>query len=350
MTESAVVTERGIAMALRQSGSAGRHRRNSHAAGWTMPLEHTESHGAAGRTAPRHRKSPHAASTSGARHRKTAQAAGTRPAPRHRKSGNGNIQAIYPSFRVGQDNSIRLATRRIALPGALAVGLLAVGGVITGAFSTPLPGPDRADGGMASASIPPPPALTAMSAPSPTLPSRADRGLRPPVDASPPAAWPIIEQAGTVGMNGDDDARQPTRAGTTTTVSDRAPEPGIFAPTVIADPSSGHGGGGPAESSVPPDPPADGDGVPPGGFDLGVLPDHPAGGPGDHGNPNAFGREGGNTSNSGRGDRPRVNEDTGGRARFGGRGNRGEAGSGSHGGRDGQAGGGGQHRRDGSRH
>jgi hypothetical protein len=341
VTESALVTQPGIAMALRQSGSAGRHRRKSHAAGWTMPREHTEPPAAAGRTVPRHRKTAQAAGTTGPRHRKTPQASGSRPAPRHRKKGRGDIQSIYPSFHIGQDNSIWLATRRAALPGALAVGLLAVGGVITGAFSTPLPGTDRADGsglgGMASASIPPPPALTAMSTPSPTLSARADRDLRRPVDASAPAAWPISEQAGTPGVSGNGDARQPAQTGTTTIVRDRAPEPGVFAPSVTADPSGGHGGGGPAESSVQPEPPAADGGQPSDLLDLGGLPDRLAGGPGEGGNPSLDGtnsREVGNTSDSdgadhpGRVDRPRGTQDTGGRD-TGGRGSGGQTGGGS---------------------
>jgi hypothetical protein len=362
------MTQPGIAMALRQSGSAGRHRRKSHAAGWTMPREHTESYAATGRTTPRHRKTSQVADTTGPRHRKTPQAAGSRSTPRHRKKGRGNIQAIYPSLHIGQDNSIRLATRRAALPGALAVGLLAVGGVITGAFSTPLPGIDRADGtgsgGMASASIPPPPALTAMSTPSPALPARADRGVRGPVDASAPAAWPISEQAGAAGVSGDGGAGQPAQSGTTTIVRDRAAEPGVFAPTVTADPPSGHGGGGPAESSMQPDPPAAGGGPLSGVFSPGGLLNDLAGGPSDSGsqevdprgdagaagnaNPRADGPD-----RPGRADRPGARRtDSPGDAGGAGRGLRrpgktSDGGSGNRG-NGGQTGGGGQHRGEGS--
>src|SRR5882672_9205840 len=119
-------------MALRQSASAGRHRRKSNAASWTMPRHHEMSYAATDRTTPRHRKTP--------------KGAARRTTPRHRKKGRGDIEAVYPGFGIGQDNSIRIATRRAALPGALALGLLAVGGAITGAFSTPLLDPGRADG------------------------------------------------------------------------------------------------------------------------------------------------------------------------------------------------------------
>src|SRR5436190_466490 len=125
-----------------------------------MPRDHTELQGATGRSTPRHRKTAHATGSTGPRHRKTPQASPSKPTPRHRKEGPSSIQAIYPSFHIAQDNSTR-SVRRAALPGALAVGLLAVGGVITGAFSTPLPVTDRADGsgsgGMATAPIFSPP-------------------------------------------------------------------------------------------------------------------------------------------------------------------------------------------------
>jgi hypothetical protein len=375
VTESALVTQPSIATALRQAGSTGRHRRKSHGAGWTIPRQYAESQAATGRTTPRHRKPPQAAaSRSTPRHRKTPQAAASRPTPRHRKKGPGNIQASYPSFRIGQDNSIRLATRRAALPGALAIGLLAIGGAITGAFTTPLPGIDRGDasgpGGMASASIPPPPALTAMSTPSPTLPARADRGLRGPVDASASAAWPISEQAGTAGASGNVDTRQPAPTGSTTIVRDRAPEPVVFAPTVTADPPSGHGGGGgPAESSVQAEPPGAGGGALSDMFGPGGLLNGLAGGPGDYGTQGADRGDGpqgrgsgtggdGNTSpdsegsdRPGRVGRPGSDRDTGGRGSagrgFGRPGETGEAGRPGHRGSDGQSGGGGQHRRGG---
>jgi hypothetical protein len=237
-------------MALRHAESAGRHRRKSHGAGWTMPRQHENSYAATGRTTPRHRKAQQAAAgRTTPRHRKTPQAAAGRTTPRHRKQGRGNIEAIYPGFRIGQDNPIRIATRRSALPSALAVGLLAIGGAITGGFSTPLPDTDRAGGsgadGMTSAPMPPPPALTALS-----TPARADRGLRGPVDASAPEALPISNQAET-GVIGNGSAREPAQTSTTTTVRDRAPAPGAFAPSVQADRSGNHGGG-PAESSAPP--------------------------------------------------------------------------------------------------
>jgi hypothetical protein len=316
VTQSALATQPPIAMALRQSGSGGRHRRNSHAAAWTMPRDHTELHAAAGSTGPRHRK--------------TSQASASRPAPRHRKKGGGNIQAIYPSFHIGQDNSIRFITRRAALPSALAVGLLAVGGVITGAFSTPLAGTERADapvpGDMASAPLFSPPELTAMSTASPTPPAMADRGVRSPMGASGPA-WPIIEQAGTAGVTGNGDTRQ---TGTTTIVRDNAPEPAVLAPTVTADPPKGHGGGGgPAESSLQAEPPTAGGGA---------LPD-------------IFGSEG--PDNRSRFDRRAGDRDTDGRGRadrgFGSPGKTSDGGSASRGSEDHQAGGGGRHRRGGGR-
>jgi hypothetical protein len=362
VTESALVPQPGISMAPRQAGSSGRHRRKSHGSGWTVPRQYTESKAATGRTAPRHRKSPHGAATRSApRHRKTAQAPASRPTPRHRKKEPGNVQAIYPSFRIGQDNSIWLATRRAAIPGALAIGLFAIGGAITEAFTTPLPGADRVDangpgGGMASSSIPPPPALTALSTPSPTPPARADRGLRGPVDASAPAAWPISEQAGTAPASGDGDTSQSAQTGTTTIVRDRAPEPGVFAPTVTADPprgGHGGGGGGPAESSVQPEPPAAGGGALSDMFGPGGLLNGLAGGAGGGAGNDANQREDG-PDHPGRADRriPRRTDgpgSAGGPGRgFGSPGKASDGGSG-HRGSDGQSGGGGQHRGGGGR-
>lgn len=291
VTESALVTQPGIAMALRQAESAGRHRRKSHGAGWTMPRQDKKSYAATGRTTPRHRKTLQpAAGRTTPRHRKTPQSAAGRTTPRHRKQGPGNIQAIYPSFRIGQDNPIRIATKRAALPGALAVGLLAIGGAITGGFSTPLPDTDRAGGsgagGMTSAQMPPPPALTAMS-----TPARADRGLRGPVDASAPDALPISKQTETGGVIGNGSAREPAETRTTTTVRDRAPAPGAFAPSVPPDSSGGHGGGGPAESSAPP---AAGGRAPSAVFGPGGPLNWLAGAPGEEGGNGATGVAGAN--------------------------------------------------------
>jgi hypothetical protein len=365
MTEGALVTQQGIAMALRQSGSAGRHRRKSRAGGWTMPQHHKTPQAATGGTAPRHRKTP--------------QAPAGRTAPRHRKKGRGNIQAIYPSFRIGQDNSIRIATRRAALPGALALGLLAVGGAIAGGFSMPLPDTDRADGsgpgGVTSAPMPPPPALTAMSTPS-TLPARADRGLRGPVDASEPDALPISDQALTGGVSGNGSAQEPAQNGTTTAVRDGVRGPRAFAPSVTAEPSGGQGGGGgSAESSVPPTPPAVGRGAlsdvfGPGG-PLNWLPGTPGeqggngaagGGANGHG-VGSFGDLGtdddgvtageGGPDHPGRVDRSRGTRgtgDAGGAGRgFGSPGKTSDAGSPGNGGGHGQSGSGGQDRRGGGR-
>jgi hypothetical protein len=350
VTESALVTQRGIEMALRQPSSTGRHRRNSLAAtSQITPVHHHTALATAGRTTPRHRKAPQAAGRTTPRHRKAPQAAG-RTTPRHRKKGRGHTQATYPRFRIGQDNSIRIATRRVALPGAFALGLLAVGGAITGAFSTTLPGVDRAGGdpgGMTSALMP---SLTAMSTPSSDAaamtPARADRGLRGPVDASAPAAWPISEQAGTAGVTGNGDARQPAQTGTTTIVRDRAAEPDVFAPTVTADPSGGHGGGGgPAESSVQPEPPAAGGGELSGVFGPGGLLNGLAGGPGDSSDQRVDDRP----DLPRRADRPgprRIDGpgDAGGAGRgFARPGKTSDGGNGDRG-NDGQTGGGGQHR------
>jgi hypothetical protein len=344
VTASALATEQGIAMALRQPATGGRHRKKSNAAaGWTMPREHTTSH-AAHRTTPRHRKaSPPAAS---------------RSTPRHRKNGRGNGQTTHPSFVIGQGNSNPIAPRRAALPGALAVGVLALGGLITAGFSMPMPDANRADsigpGGTTFGSMPPPPTLTAESTPSSeagvTLPPMADRGARAPIDASGPA-WPISQQA----LTDDGGGREPTQNATSTRVRDRAPEPGAFAPSVTAEPSGGPGGGGgPAESSMPDEPPAVGGGVLSGLFGPGGPLNGLAGGPGeaaDTGDGSAVGGDGsGNRRAEHRDGAQGRNGGAGGVNRGSGiSGKKGDAGRPGNRGSDGQTGGG-QHRSGGGRH
>jgi hypothetical protein len=370
VTASALATQQGIAMTLRQAGPGGRHRKTSQAAaGWTVPRQHTTSHAAAGRTTPRHRKA--------------SPAAASRTTPRHRKKGRGTSQAVYPSFGNDQGNSIWTATRRAALPSAFALGVLAVGGAITAGFSMPSPDAIRAEGnspgGMMYRSMPSPPALTAESSPSSetgiTLPPMADRGVRAPIGPTGPA-WPISDQAATAGGSGDDGAGEPAQNGTTTRtrVGDRVPEPGAFAPSVTADPSSGHGGGGgPAESSAPPEPSAVGDGGVSGVFGPDGLLNGPAGGPGDDGNQDGVaggagryggeGRDGSVVGNPypgskgpdhpGRVDRPGDARDTGGRGGagrgFGSPGKGGDARSPGDSGSDRHSGPGGQGRRGASR-
>jgi hypothetical protein len=342
VTESALVTQQGIAMALGQARPAGRHRKKSNAAAsWTMSRQNKTSHAAARSTTPRHRKA--------------SPAPASRTTPRHRK-GRGNGQAIYPSLGISQGNSIRAATRRVALPGALAVGLFAIGGAITGAFSAPFPGAERADGSGPGAL----PALTAESKPSSevsvTLPPMADGGVQAPIDASGPA-WPISEQAATDVGNGDGGSGELAQNATTTTVRDRVPEPGAFAPSVTAEPSGGHsGGGGPAESSMPPEPPVVGGGALPGVLGPGGLLD---GLDGKQGADRGDGRNSGDGNTSpgsegpghpGRVDRagggPRNTSSREGAGRgFGSPGKASDAGSPGHGGNDGQPGGGGHGRR-----
>jgi hypothetical protein len=162
------------------------------------------------------------------------------------------------------------------------------------------------------------------------------------------SAWPIIEQAGTAGMTGNGDTRG---TGATTIVRDRAPESGVFAPTVIADPPSGHGGGGPAESSVQPEPSAAGGGALPDIFGPGGLLNGSAGGPDDSGNTSP-GPE--RPDNRSRVDRRGGDPNTDGRGRadraFGGTGKTNDDGGANHGSDGHQTGGGGQHRRGGDRH
>lgn len=327
MTASAVATQQGIAMALRQSGSTGRHRKKAHAPGWNMPRQRTTSH------------TP--------RHRKDTPAATTRTPPRHRKKGRGNGQAVYPYFGIRQGNSIGTATRRVALPSALALGVLAVGGAITGAFSAPPLDANRTDSS-GLGPMPAPPALTAESTHSSgvvALPPIADRGVRPSIDTSGPA-WPIIEQAATDERNDDDgSAEQDQNGTTTTTIRDRARGPGAFAPSVTAEPpASPGGGGGPAESAVPPERPVVGGGPLSGVFGPGGLLDGLADGPVD----------GGSDTHPGRVDRPGGSRDTRGHGGadggFGSPGKRGNAGGSGDGSGDGRSGGGGQHRRGGGRH
>jgi hypothetical protein len=300
-------------MALRQTGTTGRHRKTSQAPGWTVPRQSRTSHAAASRPT--------------ARHRKTSPAAARRTTPRHRKQGNG--QAAFSRFVIGQGNSIWTATRRAALPSALALGVLTVGGVITGGFGIPSLEASRADvndpGNISRGSTPPSPTLTAKATPSGgvglTLPPMADRGVRAPIEASGPAL-PITDQAATDVGNGDVGAGEPAQGGTTTEVRDRVTESPAFAPSVTAKPSVGHGGGGggggSAESTEPPAAP-----VLPGLFD----------GPSDDG------PRGEVRSPRGRGDGPGGAQNTNDR-----RGGDGPGGGGS----DGHNGGGGQHRRGGS--
>ena len=250
MAESAVATQHGIAVTLRQTGTTGRHRKTSQAAGWAVPRQARTSHAARGPAG---------------RHRKTSPAAASKTAPRHRKTSSG--QAVFSRFVIGQGNSVWAATRRAALPSALALGLLTVGGAITGAFGIPSLDATRADindpGNITHGSMPPSQALTAMATPSPDLgvtqPPMADRGVRAPIEASGPAL-PITDQAADLG-GGEVGAGEAAQSGTTTRVT----ESRAFAPSVIADPAAGHGGGGgggPSESTEAPEPP-----LPPGLFD-----------------------------------------------------------------------------------
>jgi hypothetical protein len=256
VTASVLATEQGVAMALRRARPTGRHRKTSHSTPvWTISQRHK----------------PVTARTT-ARHRKPTQAPTPPTPPRHRKKGRGSGQVLYPKFSTAQGDSIRMATRRVAIPSVFAVGMLAVGGAITGGFSMPSHDADRASasgpGGVPSVFAPSPPALSAMATPIPdvVVMPQADRSSRGPIVGSGPA-WPIHDQAATLGVGGDGAVREPSRTGTTTTtVRDRAPEFGAFAPLTTADPPpSGHGGGGPAESSAPtsttPAPPPAGGGL-----------------------------------------------------------------------------------------
>jgi hypothetical protein len=320
VTASALADQQGIATALRQAKPSGRHRKSSHASSWTMPRQQY-SHTAAGRTTPRHRKPPQSAPAKAEpRHRKPPQSAPANSEPRHRKAGRGHNHGVNPSVRIGRDNPLRVATRRAAIPSALALGLLAVGGAISGSFSMPSIGAnhaeDRSGGGMTHSAMPAPPALTALSAPSPApTPWRAGRGVRGPVVGEGFAAWPIVQQAATDGGAGE-----PAPKGTTTTtVRDRAAQPAAFAPRVLAEPpSDARGGGGGAESTTPPEPRPAGGGswpglLPPGGDGGGDLWDRDPVDP-NTGAPNDFGNRipaaRGNSGNGDDGaDRPRGARD-----------------------------------------
>lgn len=262
MTASALATQQGTAMTLQRSGPTGRHHKTSNtAAGWTT-AEHRRP--VTARSAGRHRKAPHAATRKAtARHRKSPQAATITTTPRHRKKGCGDHQFVYAEFSATQGNSIRVAPRRVAVPSAIAVGMLAVGGAITGAFNVPMPDADRANasdhGDVASATVPPSPLLTAKATPSPTVNPRASRGTREPLVAADSAAWPISDQAATNDGSGNAAAGEPAKAITNATAHDRGPEIRVFTPPTPPDPPSGHGGGGPAEPSTPQTPPAGGD-------------------------------------------------------------------------------------------
>lgn len=259
MTASALATQQGTAMTLQRTGPTGRHRKTSNTmSSWTT-AEHRRPVSA--RSAGRHRKVPHAATRDTTpRHRKTPQVATITTAPRHRKKDCGDHQLVYAEFSAGQRNSIRVAPRRIAVPSAIALGMLAVGGAITGAFTVPMPEADRANasdnGDLSSAAVPSSPLLTGMATPSPTATPRASRGSREPLIAADSASRPISDQPATGDGSGNGTAGEPAEAITHTTAPNRGPELRVFTPPTPPERPSGNGGGGPAEPSAPQAPPA----------------------------------------------------------------------------------------------
>jgi hypothetical protein len=176
--------------------------------------------------------------------------------------GSGDGQLVYAEFSADQGTSIRVVPRMVAVPSTIAVGMLAVCGAITGAFTVSMPDADRANAGdhgdVPSASVPSLPLLTAMATPSPAAAPRASRGSREPLVVADSAAWPISDQRVTSDDSGNGAAGEPARAITTTTAHDRGPELRAFTPPTPPDPSSGHGGGGAGQASAPQAPPAGG--------------------------------------------------------------------------------------------